>query len=425
MLAVAATAAFGLVSAAGAGAATAKAAAPQVRVNQVGYASDASKVAYLMLPAKVSSVSFAVQGGQHTYYGTSADDVGSWNASYHAVYLLNFSALHRPGSYRITAHAGSATATSPQFQIGQPAELYHQLVLNAVRYFTSERDGGDVESLRARPRARQPDRPARQRIRGRRGTTATTTCSARSTRIGGPVDVAGGWFDAGGGYEKFAYTASYADGLMLLAARDFPGQYRTLLPEAEYGLSWLERLWHPVKKVLYIQVGIGNGNASNTIQGDYNFWFLPQAEDRMDVKQGGNPGPTAYYVKYRPVFEAAPPGKPISPDFAGRFAADFALGRAAGRHGPTRRGPAPAVAGPRHLRDGQDHPRRPDRDHLPARLLPGHRVEERHALGRRRDGARRRGAARTAAQVHARPGACRALGAGPTSRRDTRPAATR
>jgi endoglucanase len=78
--------------------------------------------------------------------------------------------------------------------------------------------------------------------------------------------------------------------------------------------------------VLYAQVGIGNGNASNTIQGDYNFWFLPQAEDRLDVRPGGNPGPTAYYVKYRPVFEAAPPGQPVSPDLAGRFAADFALG---------------------------------------------------------------------------------------------------
>jgi hypothetical protein len=146
------------------------------------------------------------------------------------------------------------------------------------------------------------------------------------TKIGGPVNVSGGWFDAGGGYEKFGYTASYTDGLMLIAARDFPGQYRTLLPEADFGLSWLNKLWNPAKKVLYIQVGIGNGNASNTIQGDYNFWFLPQQEDRMDVKPGGNPGPTAYYVKYRPVFEAAPPGKPIDPDFAGRFAADFALG---------------------------------------------------------------------------------------------------
>jgi len=92
-----------------------------------------------------------------------------------------------------------------------------------------------------------------------------------------------------------------------------------------------------------MQVGTGNGNASNTIQGDYNFWFLPQREDLLDVAKGGNPGPTAYYVKYRPVFEAAPARSPGQPDLAGRYAADFALGaqlthrtsgrdRAAGRH---------------------------------------------------------------------------------------------
>jgi len=74
-----------------------------------------------------------------------------------------------------------------------------------------------------------------------------------------------------------------------------------------------------------MQAGVGTGNASGSIQGDYNFWFLPQAEDHLNVKPGGKPGPSAYYVRYRPVFEAAPPGHKIDPDFAGRLAADFAL----------------------------------------------------------------------------------------------------
>jgi hypothetical protein len=46
----------------------------------------------------------------------------------------------------------------------------------------------------------------------------------------------------------------------------------------------------------------------------------------MNVAKGGNPGPTAYYVKYRPVFAAAAPGQLVSPELAGRFAADFGLG---------------------------------------------------------------------------------------------------
>jgi endoglucanase len=313
------------VPAAGAAAASQpKLAAPAVRVNQVGYTPQSSKVAFAMLPRPVSSVRFVVIGSHGLYLGRSTDDLGRWNRNYHAVYQLNFSALRRPGSYRIVL-LGPSRAQSPTFRIASAAALYHQLVLNAVRYYTSERDGGNVvSSVLDRKPANLTDRRAYVYKDPRYDDNDNLL--GKLTKIGGPVNVSGGWFDAGGGYEKFGYTASYTDGLMLIAARDFPGQYRTLLPEASFGLSWLNKLWNPAKKVLYIQVGIGNGNASNTIQGDYNFWFLPQQEDRMDVKPGGSPGPTAYYVKYRPVFEAAPPGKPIDPDFAGRFAADFALG---------------------------------------------------------------------------------------------------
>ena len=199
-----------------------------------------------------------------------------------------------------------------------------------MQYFTSERDGPDVDSaVLGRQPANLTDESAY--VYADPAYDINDNLLGTLKKIGGPVDVSGGWFDAGGGYEKFAYTASYADALMLIAARALsneqgPGSYPALQPEATFGLQWITKLWNPARKVLYAQVGIGNGNASNTIQGDYNFWFLPQQEDRLDVKPGGNPGPTAYFVKYRPVFEAAPPGQPVSPDLAGRFAADFALG---------------------------------------------------------------------------------------------------
>ena len=306
--------------------APAKHATPEVRLNQVGYAPQSSKVAFAMLPAPVASVAFAVVGSHGVVYtGRSADDVGTWNAGYGAVYQLDFSALRASGTYRIEI-AEPGAAASPAFRIAGRAALYHQLVTNGVRYYTSERDGGDVvHSVLSRRPANLTDRSA--------SLYATPRFDSNDNLIGtfhkisgGPVNVAGGWFDAGGGYEKFAYTGSYTDGVLLTAARDFPGQYRTLAPEAQFGLSWISKLWNPARKVMYMQVGVGDGNASNTVQGDYNFWFLPQAEDRLNVSKGGNPGPTAYYVRYRPVFEAAPPGKPVSPDLTGRFAADIALG---------------------------------------------------------------------------------------------------
>jgi hypothetical protein len=297
----------------------------EVRVNQVAYPADGSKVAYAMLPAKVASVAFTVSGSSGVVFrGTSSTDLGSWNNRYHAVYKLAFSAVRGPGSYRIEVSADGQSAKSPEFSVGWTGLQYGRLVANAVRYFTSERDGSDVEhSVLDREPANLTDKHAY--VYATPKYDSNDNLLGKFRRVGGPVNVSGGWFDAGGGYEKFAYTASYADGLLEITQRDFPGQSPALGQEASFGLSWLRKLWNPKKKVLYIQVGIGNGNASNTIQGDYNFWFPPQAEDKMNVKKGGHPGPSAYYVKYRPVFEAAPPGQRISPDFAGRFAADFGL----------------------------------------------------------------------------------------------------
>ena len=298
---------------------------PVVRVNQVGYPTKAPKEAFAMLPRKVAAVRFEVVTPLGVAYrGTSTDDLGSWNAGYGAVYQLSFSGVDTPGRYRVKL-LSPAGAASPAFVIGDGEQLYGQLADNAVRYFTSERDGPDVDSsvLGRRPANLTDERAY---VYADPKYDSNDNLLGGLTKVGGPADVSGGWFDAGGGYEKFAYTASYADALMLIAARDYPGTYPALQPEAAFGLRWITKLWNPARKVLYAQVGIGNGNAGNTIQGDYNFWFLPQQEDRLAVGRGQDPGPTAYFVKYRPVFEAAPPGQPVSPDLAGRFAADFALG---------------------------------------------------------------------------------------------------
>jgi endoglucanase len=319
---IAACAAFATLATPALAAAQPAPAAVEVRVNQVGYAPGAQKVAYAMLPAPVARVPFTVTSGGHVVYrGVSTDDLGGWNPAYRAVYELDFTSLRRPGTYQV--HAG--TAASPPFRIAPGQALYGPLTDNAVRYFTSERDGADVVgSVLDREPANLTDE--RAYVYAAPAYDSNDNLLGNLTRIGGPVDVSGGWFDAGGGYEKFGYTASYADALLLIAARSRSSSDPTLRQEAEFGLQWITKLWNPRQRVLYMQVGIGNGNASNTIQGDYNFWLLPQQEDQLNVSRGGNPGPTAYYVKYRPVFEAAAPGEPVDPDFAGRYAADFALG---------------------------------------------------------------------------------------------------
>jgi endoglucanase len=53
---------------------------------------------------------------------------------------------------------------------------------------------------------------------------------------------------------------------------------------------------------------------------DYDIWRLPQADDDWDPCSSGST-----FICHRPVFIAGPAGSPISPNLAGRLAADFAV----------------------------------------------------------------------------------------------------
>ena len=77
-------------------------------------------------------------------------------------------------------------------------------------------------------------------------------------------------------------------------------------------------MWDGRTRTLYYQVGIGDGNAK-TIS-DHDLWRLPQADDHY-----GGRDPAYRYIRHRPVFRAAPPGSPVSPNLAGRDAAAFGL----------------------------------------------------------------------------------------------------
>ena len=145
-------------------------------------------------------------------------------------------------------------------------------------------------------------------------------------RIGGPVNVSGGWFDAGGGYEKFAYTASYADGLLLLAARDFPGSYPTLRRRPGSACAGWRSCGARPRRCSTSRWASATATRATRSRATTTSGSCRRPRTAWTSSRGGNPGPSAYYVKYRPVFEAAPPGAKISPEFAGRFAADFALG---------------------------------------------------------------------------------------------------
>jgi endoglucanase len=364
-------------------AASARAQSAYVRVSQVGYETGKTPFrAYLMSTAAESGASFKVVNskGAAAYSGPVGALLGTWSHSEkvtYDVYALDFTV---PGGdlYTISV-SGPVTAASPHFAVDCPATLYSGLLLNTLFFYETERDGANFipNALRTAPghlkdaNARIYETPPLDSNDFIDNVPPTPPLvSAKLPNI----DASGGWWDAGD-YEKYVETTSYTVALMQIGIRDFPNQMGANAPvnpaappgsvsfagnsgpgapvssdftsEAGFGLDWLMKMWNGRTQTLYYQVdntqewdyyGEGNptsatGNCGGTyatpycLITEYDIWTLPQAADNYE--QSGDAEPcdryTTFYICNRPVYVAGPAGSPISPNLAGRLAADFAL----------------------------------------------------------------------------------------------------
>ena len=354
-----------------------------VRVSQVGYEEGEGPFrAYLMSTVSANGAKFRVVNseGVAAYSGEAGVLLGTWSHSKtvtYNVYALDFSV---PGGdlYTISV-SGPVSAKSPRFAVDCKEVLYSGLLLNTLFFYESQRDGKDFvrNALRSEPghlkdeNARVYETPpldSNDFIDNVPPNPPLATANLPN------IDVAGGWWDAGD-YEKYVETASYTAALMQIGIRDFPNQmgpYASVNPpappasvsfagasgpgspkssdfseEAEFGVNWLLKMWDDKTRTLYYQVdntqdwdyyGFGapssaTGNCGGTFTTpyclitEYDIWTLPQAADDFD--QPGDPQPcdpfTTFFICNRPVYVAGPAGSPISPNLAGRLAADFAL----------------------------------------------------------------------------------------------------
>ncbi len=293
----------------------------ELRVNQQGYLRREAKTAWLMASRELGRTTFEVRddaGHVALRRRVSARPAAHWSRTFPAVYELDLSALHRVGRYRVVTH-GAAHTASPWFEVTSARELFTPIITNGVAFDQNQRDG---DQMVAGPLNRQPshllDRQASvyawpHMVRGE-----GTITDADLVRIGGPVDVEGGWADAGD-YLKFTHSSAYNDVVLFTSARLLGAQApASLLTEARHGLEWLDKMWDEQSGTLHIQVGIGSGNKQGTFYGDHDVWRLPQADDH-------DTDPLHRYVSRRPVFDAGAAGQPISPNLAGRVSAAFAL----------------------------------------------------------------------------------------------------
>ncbi len=294
----------------------------RVRLDQLGYLPGETKQARLMVARPLRhAAAFSIvdaHGRVVLRHRVPSSPVGGWNSNYRAVYRLSFSGLTAPGRYRLRVRGG-VRASSPPFRVEGAGRLYGELVRYGVRFDQVQRDGRDVipGPLHRRP-SHLLDRHASVYAWPRMAPGSDLILDKTLTRIGGPVDVAGGWFDAGD-YLKFTHSTAYNDVLLFTSARMLGRRSPAILnAEARHGLAWLRKMWDASSKTLYFQVGIGSGNRQGTFRGDHDGWRLPQADDRDRAR-------IDRFVSHRPVFEAAAPGRPISPNLVGRVSAAFAL----------------------------------------------------------------------------------------------------
>lgn len=311
--------------------ATTTAPALELRVDQIGFEPTEAKHAYLMSTASLSGVRFSVRAaaGATALRGSIGHDLGQWNANYPHVYDLDFSALTSAGDYTISVSANGSTATSAPFKVGSDSKLFGGVVTDLATFFQEQRDGSQViPGTSDRKPSHLADSQARlYESSGLYDSDGDLLKVPVPVAGAAPVNVSGGWFDAGD-YLKFASTTSYAVILMMIAQSELPKPNAALEGEIDHGLQFLNKLWDDKDGVLYMQVGLGDGNGDLNVDGDHDIWRLPEVDDTLAVSADATPGTPAtvdYFVKYRPVFAANLAGQKISPNLAGRITAAFAL----------------------------------------------------------------------------------------------------
>ena len=297
-----------------------------MRVNQVGYVADQPKHAIVLSSEPLSGTFSLVDSTTGLAVFTAAipdANQGPWNLAYPNTYKIDFSSVSTPATYFIQL-TGRANVVSPIFRVGSPANLYASGIAHVLFYFQAQRDGPDViPSVLSRQPSHLADEMAS--VYPRPDYTANGFLTSPLKAVAGPIDVSGGWFDAGD-YVKFVETASYVEGLMLFALREYP----TLLSasgdftrESRFGLDWLLKMWDQDSQTLYYQVGLTDGDKEGAIGSDHDLWRLPEMDDLLADSM---PAQFYFYVKHRPVFRAGRGGTRVSPNLAGRMAAALALG---------------------------------------------------------------------------------------------------
>lgn len=232
---------------------------PQIKLNQLGYTPAGQKVARVSgfddalfaqtgTPFTVRDIS----NNQPVYQGELAL-LADYDAvvSGERVLTADFTDLQTPGRYYLSIDAYQV-ADSPLFTIGE--SVYQDLVVDGLRYFYLQRSGMALDAVHAGKFAREAGHLQDAQAEFRSGSQS-------------PMDVSGGWYDAGD-YGKYVNAGATAVSDLLWAYELFPEQFTDeqlnipesgngvpdLLDEVRWELDWMLKMQDPASGGFYHMV---------------------------------------------------------------------------------------------------------------------------------------------------------------------------
>lgn len=219
-------------------------AAPGIKLNQLGYLPQASKLA--VVPAgNASGFEVLSNDGRTVLRGQLAAPT-RWEPSGESVQVADFSQLRTPGSYRIRV---PGQPLSDSFQV-RP-EAYRALGQAALKALYMNRSGTALSERHAGPYARPAGHPDDRVL--------VHASAASSKRPAGTViGAAKGWYDAGD-YNKYIASSAISTWTLLAACEHFPDWFARLdtnipesddavpdiLDEAMWNLEWMLAMQDP------------------------------------------------------------------------------------------------------------------------------------------------------------------------------------
>lgn len=222
-----------------------------ILVNQIGYYPDAQKVALIRSTAGTFEVIDAVTG-KRVFKGIPGEPQ-YWSFSGDTVRTADFSALKKPGTYRLCL--GGSPVCSGEFPIGE--NIYTDITKASVKALYFNRSGYEITAEYGSKWARPAGHPDTAVI-------VHESAASKARPAGTIISSPGGWYDAGD-YNKYIVNSSITNYTLLLFYQLYPDYCRSLnlhIPESTnaiadvvdellYNLRWMLTMQDPADGGVY------------------------------------------------------------------------------------------------------------------------------------------------------------------------------